>query len=882
MRRSWWVLVVSVLVPGAAGAQDFDDAFERADGPLDGDGWTVFDGSWNIVDGALVAGPASGSEQHAFVGSPPLALPAGDYRFAVDLAFVTADSQPVGRHAGLAFCFDRPVARSTSSGYLVWWIDRNEDRGVNLTRRDAGRFTKLVSGPADPLAEPPSNLAVEITGPTIRVFADDVLVIEFDDQTYRGGHFGLWTWSGDAQEVVFDNVVLEADIAPVVACFTATPERPLPGSDVFFDGTCSVATEGAIIAYRWTFGDGTTDEGDVVEHIFEFADNYVVTLEVEDDRGNVASVDRTIAVPDTLLPFVDDFERPAGPVDGWTVSSGDWRIDDGRLRVVTAGFEEAFIWAGDPAGLIAGDVTIDFDVETLATPLDGVGRHFGVFYAAAQPASRWQTASYDVWWIDRASDFGLEVHRWNGLGGFDRLGTATGASAPELRDPPRHWTVVLEASRIRVFGDGVLLSDVDDAVLEREGHFGLWAYQNGQDVVFDDVRVRSGVFLPSIDRVVACARASRPVALVAATVTFDASCTQVPDDVTVSAWQWSFGDGRGAEGEIVEHAYEFAGEYVVELVVEHDGGDPARFELAVTVRAGLVLPHREEFEFPAGPDVPGWTVSSGAWSISDDGRLEGVTSGEEAHIWLGDPPLLVTGDVTIEFEVEFLAHDPPLDAVGRHAGAFFFAEEPTLRWNTNAYDVWWIDRFDDLGMGLHRWSPLAFLSPGSFELFEEPPARWRIEVDGETIRVYGDDVLVTEVTDNTRRAGYFGFWAYLNGQQVRFDNLCIVEGPFAGSPECDGPPDETEFVRGDVDGNGRVELTDGVFVFNFLFLGGPPPACRAAADTSRQGDVNLTSGVYVLNFLFLGGPAPPPPFPACDSSTAASDEALGCETSPCP
>jgi hypothetical protein len=85
------------------------------------------------------------------------------------------------------------------------------------------------------------------------------------------------------------------------------------------------------------------------------------------------------------------------------------------------------------------------------------------------------------------------------------------------------------------------------------------------------------------------------------------------------------------------------------------------------------------------------------------------------------------------------------------------------------------------------------------------------------------------------------------------------------------------FLRGDWDANGMVQLTDGVNVFNFLFLGGGAPICMAAADANGQGIINLSSGVYVLNFLFTGGSSPLSPFPDCGPGGLPSDETLGCE-----
>jgi hypothetical protein len=122
--------------------------------------------------------------------------------------------------------------------------------------------------------------------------------------------------------------------------------------------------------------------------------------------------------------------------------------------------------------------------------------------------------------------------------------------------------------------------------------------------------------------------------------------------------------------------------------------------------------------------------------------------------------------------------------------------------------------------------------------------------------------MYVEVDDDTYREGYFGLWAYSNMQDVSFDNIRIGR---AQLPECGGPVGEKRFVRGNVNADAALNITDGVFVLNFLFLGGPAPPCREAANTNGDGVLNLTDGIYLLNFLFLGGPRPPAPFPTCAS-----------------
>ncbi|MEM7235018.1 MAG: hypothetical protein AAF517_22765, partial [Planctomycetota bacterium] len=97
------------------------------------------------------------------------------------------------------------------------------------------------------------------------------------------------------------------------------------------------------------------------------------------------------------------------------------------------------------------------------------------------------------------------------------------------------------------------------------------------------------------------------------------------------------------------------------------------------------------------------------------------------------------------------------------------------------------------------------------------------------------------------------------------------------------PPERPEFLRGDPDGSSTVNITDGIFLLNFLFLGGPGPACAEAGDVDNSGQINITDGIYVLNFLFLGGPDPfAPGSRECgsDPDEIGSPGDLGCETPP--
>ena len=75
------------------------------------------------------------------------------------------------------------------------------------------------------------------------------------------------------------------------------------------------------------------------------------------------------------------------------------------------------------------------------------------------------------------------------------------------------------------------------------------------------------------------------------------------------------------------------------------------------------------------------------------------------------------------------------------------------------------------------------------------------------------------------------------------------------------PPPSGEFIRAEVTGDERLDISDPVATLNFLFLGAQVSVCLDAVDADDSGVVNISDAVYGLNFLFLGGMPPPPPVP---------------------
>jgi hypothetical protein len=65
------------------------------------------------------------------------------------------------------------------------------------------------------------------------------------------------------------------------------------------------------------------------------------------------------------------------------------------------------------------------------------------------------------------------------------------------------------------------------------------------------------------------------------------------------------------------------------------------------------------------------------------------------------------------------------------------------------------------------------------------------------------------------------------------------------------------FYRGDVDGDWDIDVTDIVYLLNYLFIGGPPPLpFPNQGDVNSDDVVNVTDIVYLINYRYIGGPAP--------------------------
>ena len=66
------------------------------------------------------------------------------------------------------------------------------------------------------------------------------------------------------------------------------------------------------------------------------------------------------------------------------------------------------------------------------------------------------------------------------------------------------------------------------------------------------------------------------------------------------------------------------------------------------------------------------------------------------------------------------------------------------------------------------------------------------------------------------------------------------------------------YMGGDANRDGVVDVSDTVFLINYLFKDGPAPNPLGAGDPNADCAVTISDVVYLFNYLYYGGPAPQP------------------------
>lgn len=121
-----------------------------------------------------------------------------------------------------------------------------------------------------------------------------------------------------------------------------------------FDASSSVDSDGEIINWEWTLGDGSQDEGSEIAHVYEEADDFTVVLTVMDDDQATDKSSHTVSV---TLPNRDPEARFTWSCEGLDCSfdASDSQDPDGQIARYNWDFGNGEFGEGQLAEFRYGD-----------------------------------------------------------------------------------------------------------------------------------------------------------------------------------------------------------------------------------------------------------------------------------------------------------------------------------------------------------------------------------------------------------------------------------------------------------------------------------------------------------------------------------------------
>lgn len=91
-------------------------------------------------------------------------------------------------------------------------------------------------------------------------------------------------------------VLIQVENTSPVASARFSNDAPIPGESVLFDASSSFDSDGQLVDFIWDFGDGETQRGTRVSHVYNQLGLYEVRLTVVDNAGAISTISHTMTV----------------------------------------------------------------------------------------------------------------------------------------------------------------------------------------------------------------------------------------------------------------------------------------------------------------------------------------------------------------------------------------------------------------------------------------------------------------------------------------------------------------------------------------------------------------------------------------------------------
>ena len=271
-------------------------------------------------------------------------------------------------------------------------------------------------------------------------------------------------------------------------------------------------------------------------------------------------------------------------------------------------------------------------------------------------------------------------------------------------------------------------------------------------------------------------------------------------ELEVESWAWTFGDGGDSEEQSPQYEYTVPGVYDVNLEIQTTGGplDMTESDMVVVLADSLKAPQVQA--------SPGDTV---------DLAIEMVNTLSISQLY-----------VPVEFQgsLELTYSSASLEGC-RTASNWTLA----------------IVQFDPMGrrvcFRLTADAPEHALTSGSGAVLHV-----RLVVSGSATTGQSTTIEVDGYVSNspTVSSDYGEYVLRTQAGQVMYGTTCCVG------------------IRGNIDSDPeeQINIGDLVYLVNYMFGGGPPPACTDEANVNGLAELDIADLVYLVNYMFNGGPEP--------------------------
>lgn len=442
-----------------------------------------------------------------------------------------------------------------------------------------------------------------------------------DDRVYTATVIADDRRGGTATDIAFVTV---RNLPPVVVA-SASPTAVVKGSPVAFDagGSSDPDDPAGALTYAWDFGDGSSDTGITVSHLYSQRGTYTATLTVTDDNGaaNTATVGVTVSNNPPTAAITSVTPNPVNEGSSITFDSsgssdpdsGDvltyqWDFGDGSPPVVTANPTTSYTYADGPATYTVTLTVTDGDGGTgTATGQVDVSNVAPTAVAAADRTSinAGDTVNFDGGGSTDPGNDSL-TYTWDFGDGTPPATTTTATTSHTYASGPAIYNVTLIVND----GDGGTASD------------------NTLQVAVNAPPTASASANPNpVDE--------------GSSITFDGSGSSDPGGGPLT-YTWDFGDGNSASGVTVSHVYaDGPANYNVILTVTDSDGATGSVTIPVTVNnvAPTAAATADQTSVNVGDTVnfdgsgsadPGNDSLSYTWDFGDSASDSGPTV---SHAW---------------------------------------------------------------------------------------------------------------------------------------------------------------------------------------------------------------------------------------------------------